>query len=236
MKQSKKIVVLTGAGISAESGLSTFRDSGGLWEGFDVQEVASIEGWYNDREKVLEFYNIRRKQADKALPNEAHFSISELEKDFEVVVVTQNVDSLHEKAGSTNVIHLHGELTKARSEANPEIEFTIGNCDINLGDLAEDGTQLRPAIVWFGEEVPLIKKSVEEVRTAEILLVVGTSLLVYPAAGLVSYAKNDCAKYIIDTNIPVLNEIKNWKTIEKPASVGVREVANKIKKELSDDK
>ncbi len=222
--QSKKLVVLTGAGISAESGLATFRDSGGLWEGFNVHEVASIEGWYKNPEKVLEFYNHRRKQASEAKPNEGHLSLKSLESFFDVVVITQNVDDLHEKAGSTNIIHLHGELTKARSENNPDLVINIGYEEINVGDIAEDGSQLRPAIVWFGEMVPMIEKAALEVMEADILLVIGTSLAVYPAAGLVNYAKQSIPKFIVDPSNPELYSYEEWTHIKKTASEGVPEI------------
>lgn len=222
---NKKLVVLTGAGISAESGLATFRDSGGLWEGFDVNEVASIEGWYANPAKVLDFYNLRRKQAAQARPNKAHETLKQLEKHFEVVIVTQNVDDLHEKAGSSNILHLHGELTKARSENNPEEVIDIGYQEIKPGDKSVDGSQLRPAIVWFGEMVPMIEKAALEVMEADILLVIGTSLAVYPAAGLVNYAKDGIPKYIVDPSTPELYNYSDWTHIKKTALEGVPEVA-----------
>ena len=183
--QSKKIVVLTGAGISAESGLSTFRDSGGLWDGHDISEVASIDGWYKNPEKVLEFYNTRRKQLVNVKPNKAHLFLAKLENNHDVTIITQNVDDLHERAGSSNIIHLHGELTKARSEINPKILVDIQYKDIAIGDMAEDGYKLRPAIVWFGEMVPLIETAANIIKNADYLIVIGTSLEVYPAANLV---------------------------------------------------
>ena len=207
----KRIAVLTGAGVSAESGFATFRDSGGLWEKYDVQEVASIEGWYRNRALVLDFYNDRRRQLADAKPNAAHYAIAELEKDFDVDVITQNVDNLHEKAGSTRILHLHGELTKVRPEQGlydrtyrTDEVIDIGCGEVHLGDLAPNGQQLRPHIVFFGEAVPNIEKAIEIVSRADILLIGGTSLQVYPAAGLYRYAGNQVPIYIIDpAEVPV---------------------------------
>lgn len=226
---NNKLVVLTGAGISAESGLATFRDSGGLWEGFDVHEVASIDGWYANPNKVLDFYNLRRKQVAEASPNNAHLGLKKLEEFYEVTIITQNVDDLHEKAGSSKVIHLHGELTKARSENNPDEVIDIGYEEIKLGDKSADGSQLRPAIVWFGEMVPMIEKAAIKVMEADILLVIGTSLAVYPAAGLINYAKDGIPKYIIDPSIPELYSYYGWTHIKKTASEGVSELVRKLK-------
>lgn len=224
--KKKKITVLTGAGVSAESGISTFRDSNGLWENYRVEDVASIEGWYRNPAVVLDFYNQRRRQLKDAQPNAAHRAIASLEQDYDVTVVTQNVDNLHERAGSTKIIHLHGELTKVRPEdrcnerdgfSEAEV-FDIGYDDISLGDLAPDGAQLRPHIVWFGEAVPKIEQAIDAVSRADILLIVGTSLQVYPAAGLYRYAGYDTPIYIIDPkDIPV-----NDRRI-----VHIREVATK---------
>lgn len=204
MKQ--KLTVLTGAGVSAESGITTFRDSDGLWENHKVEDVASIEGWYRNPSLVLDFYNERRAQLPTVRPNAAHVAIAELEKDYDVTVVTQNVDNLHERAGSTRIIHLHGELTKVRPENccnemdgfSEETVFDIGADSISVGDLAPNGAQLRPHIVWFGEAVPKIEAAIEAVEAADILLIVGTSLQVYPAAGLYRYAKLTTPIYIID--------------------------------------
>ena len=201
-----KLVVLTGAGVSAESGISTFRDSDGLWEQHKVEDVASIEGWYRNPALVLDFYNARRAQLPTVRPNSAHLDIAGLEADYEVTVVTQNVDNLHERAGSTKVIHLHGELTKVRPENccndrdgySEQTVFDIGSDPIHIGDLAPNGAQLRPHIVWFGEAVPKIEAAIDVVEAADILLIVGTSLQVYPAAGLYAYAKADTPIYIID--------------------------------------
>lgn len=202
----KKIAVLTGAGVSAESGISTFRDSGGLWDNYNVEDVASIGGWYRNPGLVLDFYNIRRKELASASPNAAHLAIAGLEKDYDVTVITQNVDNLHERAGSTRIIHLHGELTKVRPEDSCNDRdgfseakvFDIGYGEIHLGDLSPDGVQLRPHIVWFGEAVPKIESAIDAVEAADILLIVGTSLQVYPAAGLYRYAGRNTPIYIID--------------------------------------
>jgi NAD-dependent deacetylase len=202
----KKLVVLTGAGVSAESGISTFRTNNGLWENHKVEDVASIDGWYRNPQLVLDFYNERRLQLGTVKPNAAHYALAELEKEWDVTVITQNVDNLHERAGSTKVIHLHGELTKVRPENcyndidnySEESVFDIGYDVINLGDLAPNGAQLRPHIVWFGEAVPYINAAINHVMDADVLLIVGTSLQVYPAAGLYAYAKADTPIYIID--------------------------------------
>ena len=208
----KKIVVLTGAGVSAESGISTFRDSDGLWENHNVEDVASIEGWYRNPSLVLDFYNARRAQLFTVRPNAAHIAIASLEDEFDVTVVTQNVDNLHERAGSTKIIHLHGELTKVRPENccnemdgfSEATVFDIGTEAIHVGDMAPNGAQLRPHIVWFGEAVPKIEAAIDAVEAADIVLIVGTSLQVYPAAGLYRYARMDAPIYIIDPNdVPV---------------------------------
>lgn len=202
----KKLTVLTGAGVSAESGISTFRDSDGLWENHNVQDVASIEGWYRNPALVLDFYNARRAQLFTVKPNAAHEAIASLENEYDVTVVTQNVDNLHERAGSTRIIHLHGELTKVRPENccndmdgfSEATVFDIGADEIHIGDMAPNGAQLRPHIVWFGEAVPKIEAAIDAVEAADILLIVGTSLQVYPAAGLYRYAKMTTPVYIID--------------------------------------
>lgn len=208
----RKLVVLTGAGVSAESGISTFRDSDGLWENYKVEDVASIEGWYRNPALVLDFYNARRSQLFTVRPNAAHEAIASLEKEFEVTVVTQNVDNLHERAGSTRIIHLHGELTKVRPENccndrdgySEETVFDIGRDEIHIGDMAPNGAQLRPHIVWFGEAVPKIEAAIDAVEAADVLLIVGTSLQVYPAAGLYRYARMTTPIYIIDPkDVPV---------------------------------
>lgn len=194
----KKIVVLTGAGVSAESGLKTFRDSGGLWEEFRIEEVATYDGWLRNPALVIDFYNKRRLQLQEVKPNEAHRALASLEKKFDVTIITQNVDDLHERGGSTNIMHLHGELTKVRSVKYDDLIYTIGYKTIALGDCCERGAQLRPHIVWFGEEVPLIHQAAQIIEKADILLIIGTSLQVYPAAGLMHYAPLTCKVFLID--------------------------------------
>lgn len=223
----KKLVVLTGAGISAESGLRTFRDSDGLWEGYNIEDVATPGAWRRDPKMVLEFYNYRRKNVLEAKPNAAHIGLADLEKNFDVTIITQNIDDLHERAGSTNVLHLHGEIFKMRSEMDEDLIYEIKG-DINLGDVAEDGAQLRPHIVWFEEPVPMISSAVPIVCNADIFAVVGTSLVVYPAAGLVNYAPYEIPKFIIDKKIPYTSAIKNLFAIEQPATIGVELLQNKL--------
>lgn len=217
----KKLVVLTGAGISAESGLRTFRDSDGLWEGYNVYEVATPRGWNKNPALVLDFYNMRRKNVADAEPNAAHKGLAALEKDFEVHIITQNIDDLHERGGSTNILHLHGEIFKMRSTQDPLTTYPIHG-DIRLGDLAPDGYQLRPHIVWFEEPVPMIEPAAEIASRADIFVVVGTSLAVYPAAGLLNYAPRNIPKFIIDKNIPYTSSVTNLTAIEAPASTGVK--------------
>lgn len=217
----KRLIVLTGAGISAESGLRTFRDSDGLWEGYNIEDVATPRAWRKDPQLVLEFYNYRRRNVLDAAPNAAHYGLAELEKNYEVTIITQNIDDLHERAGSTNVLHLHGEIFKMRSEKNEQLVYDIKG-DIKVGDKAEDGGQLRPHIVWFEEPVPKIEEAIPVVRGSDIFVVVGTSLVVYPAAGLVNYAPWNIPKYIIDKRIPYTSEIINVMAIEKPATEGVK--------------
>ncbi|MDB5192776.1 MAG: hypothetical protein JWQ96_2339 [Segetibacter sp.] len=225
----KKLVVLTGAGISAESGLKTFRDSDGLWEGYDVYEVATPGGFAKDPQLVLDFYNMRRKDVAAVEPNAAHKGLAELETDFDVTIITQNIDDLHERGGSTNVLHLHGQIFQMRSVKNESVVYEIrGN--INLGDLAEDGGQLRPNIVWFEEPVPMIETAVEVMRTADIFAVVGTSLVVYPAAGLVNYVPYQIPKFIVDKTIPYTQSLYNLTAIAKPATEGVKDLQELLKK------
>ena len=223
MKNKKHIVVLSGAGVSAESGLKTFRDTDGLWNGYDVYEVASPEGWHKDPQLVLDFYNARRKDVAAALPNDAHIGLAELEKDFDVTIVTQNIDDLHERAGSTKVLHLHGEIFKMRSVADENSFFDIRG-DINLGDKAADGAQLRPHIVWFGEAVHMMEKAAALLNDCDYFVVVGTSLQVYPAASLLYYAPPYLPKFIIDKKIPVTEKQNNLHIIEMPATAGVGEL------------
>jgi NAD-dependent deacetylase len=222
-QEKKKLVVLSGAGISAESGLRTFRDSDGLWEGYDVTEVATPRAWKKNPQLVLDFYNMRRKDVAAAKPNVAHIGLAELEKDFDVTIITQNIDDLHERAGSSNVLHLHGEIFKMRSERDEQLIYEIRG-DINLGDKAEDGSQLRPAIVWFEEAVPMIEEAIPVAYGADLFVVVGTSLVVYPAAGLINYISAFTPKYIIDKLVPVTKDISNLVAIEKPATEGVRDL------------
>lgn len=216
----KNVVVLTGAGISAESGLKTFRDTGGLWEGYDVYEVASPMGWAKNPALVLDFYNQRRKNALDAAPNQAHTILAGLQDYFQVDIVTQNIDNLHERAGSRNVLHLHGEIIKMRSVTNERLIYPIEG-DIQMGDLADDGGQLRPHIVWFGEAVPMIEPAALLMMEADIFILVGTSLQVYPAAGLMEYLPAGIPKYIVDRKIPPVDQYDNVIAIEKPATEGM---------------
>lgn len=220
----KKLVVLTGAGVSAESGLKTFRDSDGLWEGYDVNDVATATAWKRNPALVQEFYNLRRQNVKEASPNAAHYILADLEKDFDVYIITQNIDDLHERAGSTNVLHLHGEILKMRSEKNESLIYPIDG-DIKMGDRAEDGAQLRPHIVWFEEPVPAMEAAARLVLNADIFLIVGTSLVVYPAAGLINYAPPFLPKFIVDKKIPDTYGIRNLTAIEKPATEGMKELA-----------
>ena len=215
----QKLVVLTGAGISPESGISTFRDSGGLWEGHDVNQVATPEGFAADPALVLDFYNQRRRQLSQVEPNEAHRLLAHLEKRYEVVIITQNVDDLHERAGSHNIIHLHGELLKSRGVDNPNVTYPCTG-DIHVGDKSPTGAQLRPHIVWFGEEVPMLEKAIAQVYSADILMIIGTSLQVYPAASLIDYVKEGTPIFYIDPN-PSLHSKGDLTVIAQKASTGV---------------
>jgi len=218
-KQMQKLVVLTGAGISAESGISAFGDSGGLWEGHDVNQVATPEGFAADPALVLDFYNQRRRQLSQVEPNEAHRLLAHLEKRYEVVIITQNVDDLHERAGSHNIIHLHGELLKSRGVDNPNVTYPCTG-DIHVGDKSPTGAQLRPHIVWFGEEVPMLEKAIAQVYSADILMIIGTSLQVYPAASLIDYVKEGTPIFYIDPN-PSLHSKGELTVIAQKASTGV---------------
>ncbi len=225
----KKLVVLTGAGMSAESGLRTFRDMGGLWEEHDVYEVASPGGWQRDRAMVLRFYNERRKQLLETHPNQGHLGLVELEKDFEVWIVTQNVDDLHERAGSTRILHLHGELRKSRSTIDPNLVYDIDGWELREGDLCEKGSQLRPNVVWFGEAVPAIEEAARVVSRADIFVIIGTSMNVYPAAGLINYVPEHAPIYIIDPNeVPVAGHPR-IRVIRKKAGEGVQKFAEEMK-------
>lgn len=223
----KKLVVFSGAGISAESGLSTFRDSGGLWENYDIHEVATPEAWEKDPELVLNFYNMRRKQVLEAKPNEAHYKIAELEKFFEVQVITQNIDDLHEKAGSTNILHLHGEIKKARSVGDNST-YEISGHDLNMGDLCPNKHQLRPDVVWFGEAVPAMLDALELCKKADFLAIVGTSLSVYPAANIIEFVPESSRKFLIDPNEIDNLPIKNLEFIKEKASIGIPILAQKL--------
>lgn len=223
----KKLVVLTGAGISAESGLKTFRDSDGLWNGYNIEDVATPRAWKKNKKLVLDFYNMRRKDVANAQPNAAHVGLAELEKNFDVHIITQNIDDLHERAGSTKVLHLHGEIFKMRSELNENLIYEIRK-DILLGDVADDGAQLRPHIVWFEEPVPMIEQAAEITEQADIFVVIGTSLVVYPAAGLVHYTNPATPKFIIDKTIPY-SSLYNLTVIEKPATIGINELIQALK-------
>jgi NAD-dependent deacetylase len=231
MKQ--KIVVLTGAGISAESGLATFRDANGLWEGHDVMAVASPEGWQRNPALVLEFYNQRRKSALGVEPNAAHKALVELEQKFDVQIITQNVDDLHERAGSTHILHLHGKLFESRSTKDENLIYPMQGWELNVGDLCEKGSQLRPNIVWFGEAVPLIEQAAQETMSADYLLIIGTSLQVYPAAGLLSYAPHDTPIYLIDPNAPAVSSRRNITLIQEKATFGVPALVKKLLEEAS---
>lgn len=227
-KTMKKLVILSGAGMSAESGIKTFRDSDGLWEEYDVREVATPEGWAKDMGLVLRFYNERRKQLAGALPNAGHIGVARLEKYFDVHVITQNIDNLHERAGSTKVLHLHGELTKARSTSHPELIYDIGYEAINQGDVCEKGSQLRPHIVWFGEAVPMMEEAVEICSDADIFAVIGSSLVVYPAAGLLGFAPSGASLWLIDPNDVDTPMVRKVEFIREKASVGVAVLTNRL--------
>ena len=227
----KKLVILTGAGMSAESGISTFRDAGGLWDKYPVEQVATPEGFAANPELVLEFYNIRRKELLNVYPNQGHIGLVELEKDFNVCIITQNVDNLHERAGSKNVVHLHGELMKVRSTADDSRVFELkpDKCEIHVGDLCEKGFQLRPHIVWFGEAVPMISEAAKIAEAADVFVIIGTSMNVYPAAGLLDYVKPSVPVYLIDPQ-DVYTQRRGIHHIQKGASEGVKE----LKQRLSD--
>jgi NAD-dependent deacetylase len=224
----KKIVILTGAGISAESGLKTFRDSNGLWEEYRVEDIATYEAWVRNQALVIEFYNQRRKQLYEAKPNAAHIALAKLEEKFDVQVITQNVDDLHERGGSTHVMHLHGELKKVRSTIDPNLIYTLDGWELKIGDKCEKGSQLRPHIVWFGEAVPLIEDAAEISSEADIYIVIGTSLNVYPAAGLLNYVRDDIPKYLVDPNVSPMPWIKNLKIISEKAGIGVPALINEL--------
>jgi NAD-dependent deacetylase len=223
----KKIVVLTGAGISAESGLKTFRDSGGLWEGYSVYDVASPEAWRKDPVLVQTFYNERRKDVLEAKPNEAHRALARLEEKYDVTIITQNIDDLHERAGSSQIIHLHGLITKSQSDKNPMLTYDISGWELKMGELCELGSQLRPHVVWFGESVPMISVAQEICMKADMFIIIGTSLKVYPAAGLFDFVPTEVPKYLIDTNPPDFL-LKNTEVIIKSSTIGVPELVGRF--------
>lgn len=224
----QRIVVLTGAGISAESGIRTFRDSGGLWENYRIEEVATPQAWLNNPQLVLEFYNQRRKQIIAAHPNEGHKALVELEEKFEVIVITQNIDDLHERAGSGNILHLHGEIMKSRSSVDTGLIYSVNGDSILEGEYCQKGSQLRPHIVWFGEEVPMMEVAIEATRRADILIVIGTSLAVYPAAGLLYYAERAKRKFLIDPAAELPPSINDFEIIRQPAGIGVPLVVKQL--------
>ena len=224
----KKLVVLTGAGISAESGLKTFRGTDGLWEGYNITDVATPEAWARDPVLVQQFYNERRTQVLAAQPNAAHFSLVKLEEYFDVTIITQNIDDLHERAGSTQVMHLHGVITYAQSDKNSALTYPIMGKEIRMGEFCELGSQLRPHVVWFGEAVPMIEPASFLCREADLFMVIGTSLAVYPAAGLIDYVRDEVVKYIIDPKIPLVNHYQNMVKVEKAATAGLDEIFLKL--------
>ena len=220
----KKLVVLTGAGISAESGITTFRDAGGLWEGYKVEDVATPEAWHKDPALVLDFYNQRRRKAHEVKPNRGHEVLAELEKQFDVTIITQNVDNLHERAGSSHVIHLHGSLFESRSTKNPALIYPIKGTELNIGDMCELGSQLRPNIVWFGEAVPRMEVAADIASGADVFIVAGTSMVVYPAAGLIDYVPDHVPKYVVDPKKPEILHVPNLEFIIDKASTGMEKL------------
>ena len=224
----KKLVILTGAGMSAESGVSTFRDSNGLWQNHRIEEVASPIAWQNTPKMVMEFYNQRRKQLFEVEPNMGHKALIDLEKHFDVQIITQNVDDLHERAGSKNILHLHGELKKVRSTIDEDLVYEMDQWELKFGDKCEKGSQLRPHIVWFGEAVPMIGPAIEISSSADIFIVIGTSMAVYPAASLISYVNPDIPKYYIDPNAFNVSGISNLKIIKEKAGKGVPQLVKEL--------
>jgi NAD-dependent deacetylase len=227
----KHIVILTGAGISAESGLKTFRDSDGLWEGYNIEDVATPQAWKRNPTLVQDFYNQRRKSVLEAKPNAAHFALAKLEEKYKVTIITQNIDDLHERAGSTNVVHLHGIITRSQSSKNPNLTYPINGWEIKMDEVCELGSQLRAHVVWFGEAVPMIEPAMEICAQADIFILVGSSLAVYPAAGLVNYVSDQVTKYIVDPKIPPISGIKGLVKIEERASIGVPDLVDKLMNE-----
>lgn len=225
----KKLVVLTGAGISADSGLKTFRDSDGLWEGYNVYDVATPEAWRRNPVLVQDFYNERRKSVLEAKPNAAHYALVKLEEMYDVTIITQNIDDLHERAGSSGIIHLHGLITKSQSDLNPDLTYDINGSEIKMGDHCELGSQLRPHVVWFGEAVPMIEPAARLCQDADIFIIIGTSLQVYPAAGLLDLIPSKAEKYLVDPNVSV-NSVRNFDVIRARANSGVPELVDRLLK------
>jgi NAD-dependent deacetylase len=224
----KKIVIFTGSGISAESGIKTFRDSGGLWEEYKIEEVATPQAWENNPKLVLDFYNQRRKQVLEAKPNDAHYALARLEEKYEVQIITQNIDDLHERAGSSSILHLHGEICKARSTKYPHLIYHVKGWELKKGELCEKGSQLRPHIVWFGETVPEMENAAMITSDADIFIVIGTSLNVYPAAGLVDYAPYDALKYLVDPNISQIPQTHNLTVLKENAGTAVPKLVGQL--------
>lgn len=224
----QKVIVLTGAGISAESGLKTFRDSDGLWEGYDIEEVATPEAWQRNPALVQEFYNMRRKSVLEAKPNAAHEALAKLEEKYDVTIITQNIDDLHERAGSSNVVHLHGVITRSQSSLNPNLTYPMDGWEIKMDEVCELGSSLRPHVVWFGESVPMIETAAALCTTADIFILIGTSLAVYPAAGLIDYVPDGVPKYIVDPHIPYVRGGDSVIKIEEKATIGVVKLVNEL--------
>lgn len=224
------LVVLTGAGISAESGLKTFRDSDGLWEGYNIEDVATPEAWEWNPALVQEFYNMRRKSVLEAKPNAAHYALAKLEEKFKVTIITQNIDDLHERAGSTDVVHLHGIITRSQSSKNPNLTYPIDGWELKMGELCELGSQLRAHVVWFGEPVPMIDKATQICSQADIFMLIGSSLAVYPAAGLLNFVPSDTPKYVIDPKIPSVYGMGDMVKIEEKAAIGVPRLVEELLK------
>ncbi len=224
----KNIVVLTGAGISAESGLRTFRDSDGLWEGYNIEDVATPEAWKRNPDMVQDFYNMRRRDVLAAQPNAAHLALAELQGKYQVNIITQNIDDLHERAGSAHVLHLHGIITRSQSSINPDLTYPLAGSEIRKGDLCELGSQLRAHVVWFGEPVPMMEQAIELCEQADIFVIIGTSLAVYPAASLLNYIADNVPVYIIDPHIPEVVQQRHMIKIQEKASVGVARFVNRL--------
>lgn len=220
--------MLTGAGISAESGLKTFRDSDGLWEGYNIEDVATPQAWQRNPQLVQDFYNMRRKDVLAAQPNLAHYALAKLEERFDVTIITQNIDDLHERAGSTNVVHLHGIITRSQSSINPELTYPIDGWELRMGEVCELGSPLRAHVVWFGEDVPMIEKAARICAGAELFILSGTSLAVYPAAGLIHYVRAGVKKYIVDPNIPAVSRLTNVVEIQAKATDGIPELVEEL--------